>query len=74
MLHSMTDVRGLDQVLDHNCRFAIDAFPVLVQVTIAVIVTVLEGLVPSIVAQLFQIFIHNVCRHDSIHGQLAESE
>ena len=72
MLHGVTDIGGLDQMLDDNCSLAIDK-------RAAIIVGIDRGIIvkryrPPLVAQLFEIFINDIRRQDAIHYQAPETQ
>ena len=69
MLHSMRHVGRLNQVLQDNGGFAIDAVArhlfVVFVIMILLLVTLVKGLFPTRIAQGLEMLIGNIRRHDT---------
>jgi hypothetical protein len=71
MLHGVTDVTCLDNVLNDNGGLAVN-FISRILVHKPGTVTLLEGFVPPVVTQCLEVFIGEVGTHDCINNQLGE--
>mmetsp|Transcript_9588 Transcript_9588/g.17474 ORF Transcript_9588/g.17474 Transcript_9588/m.17474 type:complete len:614 (-) Transcript_9588:726-2567(-) len=83
MLHGMSNITGLDQMLNHNCGLQnLGPFcnlrttatrPTGFGLSRCCLGILIEGSIPPIVTKFLQVLVHNVSGHHTVHHQLTES-